>query len=408
MKKILYLILASLLVLGLVLVGCGATPSEQQEEEEEEEQEEEAPTSIKIGALLSLSGFDAGSGGPILQGYELAVTDINEDGGVYVEEYGKKIPLELLVRDGESDAVKTIARAEELNTQDVLVVCTATMGVSAVDVFEANELPAVTVYIHNSYLWEQGREYLFNLGRTNPLTVDFLFEVFTNVPEMSSNWALWELQQDWVNELFRFAEEKAPDYGIDFVYHGTYAMLSPDMTPIIQGAKDAGAEVIFCNGPFPDDVTLLTQMAQLDYKPKGIIMVQGSDDPGWGPALGELGAYVVGSPEWHPAMDFPGVAELNAAYEAEYGTVTHINSGPGYACIQVVADAIERAGTLDREAIRDALTTTDMMTVTGQIELDATGKRVDSVHTVTQWQNGVMELVWPDDLKTEPLIYPIP
>jgi branched-chain amino acid transport system substrate-binding protein len=398
-KRILFILLAVVLAVSLGLIGCAAPA---------EEEEEEAPTSIKIGALLSLSGFDAGSGGPIKQGYELAVADINEDGGVYVEQYDKKIPLELLVRDGESDAAKTVARAEELNTENVVVVCTATMGVSAVDVFEADKLPAVTVYIHNSYLWEQGRKYLFNLGKTNALTVTSLYEVFKNVPEMSSNWALWELQQDWVAELFDFAEEKAPDYGINFTYHGTYAMLSPDMTPLIQGAKDAGCEVVFCNGPFPDDITLLTQMAQLGYKPKGIIMVEGSDDPAWGQALGPLGAYVVASPEWHPTMNFPGVAELNAAYQAKYGTATHINSGPAYACIQVVADAIERAGTLDREAIRAALATTDMMTVTGQIKLDATGKRIDSLHTVTQWQNGVMELVWPDNLKTNSLIYPIP
>ena len=401
-RKLFLILLALVLAVSIGIIGC--TEPAQQEEEEEEE----APTSIKIGALLSLTGFDAGSGAPIKQGYELGVADINKDGGVYVEEFGKKIPLELLVADGESDAAKTVERAEWLNTEDVLVICTATMGVSAVDVFEADKLPAVTILIHNSYLWEQGREYLFNLGKTNPLTVDSLYEVFSNVPEMSSNWALWELQQDWVAELFDFAEEKAPDYGIDFVYHGTYAMLSPDMTPLIQGAKDAGAEVVFCNGPFPDDITLLTQMAQLDYKPKGIIMVEGADDPAWGAALGPLGAYVVGSPEWHPAMDFPGVAELNAAYEAEYGTVTHHNSGSAYACIQVVADAIERAGTLDREAIRDALATTDMMTVTGQIELDETGKRIYSLHTVTQWLDGVMELVWPDNLKTKPLIYPIP
>jgi len=398
-KRIFFISLAVVLALSVGLIGCTT---------EEEEEEEEAPASIKIGALLSLSGFDAGSGQPVKQGYELAVADINEDGGVYVEEYDKKIPLELVVADGESDAVKNVERAEWLNTQDVLVVCTATMGISAVDVFEADKLPAVTVLITSSYLWEQGRQYWFSLGMMNPDIVTSVFEVFKNVPEMSSNWALWELQQDWVAELFDIAVEKAPDYGINFTYHGTYAMLSPDMTPLIQGAKDAGCEVVFCNGPFPDDITLLTQMAQLDYKPKGITMVQGADDPAWGPALGPLGAYVVASPMWHPEMDFPGVAELNAAYEAEYGTVTHINAGPGYASIQVVADAIERAGTLDREEIRDALATTDMMTVAGQIKLDATGKRIDPLHVATQWQNGVMELIWPDNLKTAPLVYPIP
>jgi branched-chain amino acid transport system substrate-binding protein len=394
LRKIVIALLSVMMLAIFVISGC---PKPVQ-----------APPSIKIGAIVDLTGFDAGSGEPVKNGYELAVADINEGGGVYVTEYDKKIPLELVVMDGESDAAKIVARAEALNTQNVAVVCTVTMGVSAVDIFEKNKLPAVTVLIHNAYLWEQGRKYWFGLGRTNPVTVTSLYEVFKNVPQMSTKWALWELQQDWVAELFQMAQQQASDYGINYVYHGKYAMLSPDMSPLINGAKDAGAEIVFCNGPFPDDITLLKQMAELGYKPRGIIMVEGADDPAWGQALGPLGANVVASPEWHPSMDFPGVKELNAAYQDKFGTVAHIGAGPAYACIQVVANAIERAGTLDREKIRDAIATTDMMTVTGQIKLDETGKRIDPLHVVTQWQNGVMELIWPDNMKTKPLIYPIP
>jgi branched-chain amino acid transport system substrate-binding protein len=399
LKKVGFVLFLVMVVASLVISGCAKpapTPAPS------------APASIKIGALVDLTGFDAGSGQPVKTGYELAVEDINKDGGVYVKEYGKKIPLELVVMDGESDADKVVARAEALNAQNVPVVCTVTMGVSAVDTFEKDKLPAVTVLIHNTYLWEQGRKYWFGLGKTNPITVTSVYEAFKNVPQMSTKWALWELQQDWVAELFQMAQQQAPTYGINYVYHGKYAMLSPDMSPLIGGAKDAGAEIIFCNGPFPDDVTLLKQMNELNYKPKGIIMVEGADDPAWGHALGPLGENVVAAPEWHPSMDFPGVKELNAEYQAKFGTVTHISAGPAYACIQVVANAIENAGTLDREKIRDAIAATDMMTVTGHIKLDATGKRIDPLHTVTQWQNGVMELIWPDNMKTKPLIYPIP
>jgi branched-chain amino acid transport system substrate-binding protein len=398
LKKVGFVLFLVMVVASLVISGgCVKQPTAPT-----------APTSIKIGALVDLTGFDAGSGQPVKNGYDLAVADINKGGGVYVKEYGKKIPLELVVMDGESDADKIVARAEALNAQNVSAVCTATMGISAVDTFEKDKLPAVTVLITASYLWDQGREYWFGLGMMNPDVVTTMYEVFKNAPQMSTKWALWELQQDWVAELFQVAQQKASDYGINYVYHGKYAMLSPDMSPLIMGAKDAGAEIVFCNGPFPDDITLLKQMAQLGYKPKGIIMVEGADDPAWGQALGPLGAYVVASPAWHPSLDFPGVKELNAAYQAKFGTVAHIGAGAAYSCIQVVANAIERAGTLDREAIRDAIATTDMMTVAGQIKLDATGKRIDPLHIATQWQNGVMELVWPDNMKTKPLIYPIP
>jgi len=57
------------------------------------------------------------------------------------------------------------------------------------------------------------------------------------------------------------------------------------------------------------------------------------------------------------------VAELNEKYQAEFGRPADLLTGPAYACVQILADAIERAGTLDRDKIRDAIAATDMMTV---------------------------------------------
>lgn len=81
--------------------------------------------------------------------------------------------------------------------------------------------------------------------------------------------------------------------------------------------------------------------------------------------------------------------------------------GPSYAAVQILANAIEQAGTLDRAAIRDAMAATDMETVAGPMSFndDGTGK---VPFVLLQYQNNKPELVWPADFATADLVYPAP
>ena len=73
--------------------------------------------------------------------------------------------------------------------------------------------------------------------------------------------------------------------------------------------------------------------------------------------------------------------------------------------VQILADAIERAGTLDRAAIRDAMADTYMMTVVGPISFREDGTAV-MLNALVQWQNGQQELVWPSEHATADFAYP--
>jgi branched-chain amino acid transport system substrate-binding protein len=82
-------------------------------------------------------------------------------------------------------------------------------------------------------------------------------------------------------------------------------------------------------------------------------------------------------------------------------------TGPSYACVQILADAIERAGTLDRAAIRDAMAATDMTTVVGPVSFREDGTAI-VLNPLVQWQGGQQELVWPADQATADFAYPAP
>src|SRR4030042_771134 len=153
-----------------------------------------APKTIKIGIMVSFTGPDAMIGKPAKDGYEMAVEKINKDGGVYVKEYGKKIPLELLIMDMETNPEKAVARAEALNQQNASVVCGTTLMSATSDIFEKNKLPAITSLVTNVGLWERGFKYWFGLSKLNDGVVDAIFAAFTSIPkdQRPTKWTIWE------------------------------------------------------------------------------------------------------------------------------------------------------------------------------------------------------------------------
>ena len=369
----------------------------------------DAPKTIKIGAMVSLTGPDAASGIPAKLGYDLAIEEINKAGGVMVKAFGKKIPLELVAADMETNAEKAIARAESLNAQKVSAAAGTTLVGASAEIFEKNKLPVIASIMTINAIMDRGFKHFFTIGTLNSDMARLVFDAFDALPAGTrpTKWAFIKEQSDFATELFIFVKEIAVKRGITVTYEGQYAMMTPDLSALVTGAKNSGAEVVFSFPTPPDGITMLKQMAQLGYKPKAVVALRASDDPSWG-RLGDLGNYAIGSPDWHAALNYPGVKELNAAVRAKTNQPTNPSVGPAYAMVKVAVAAIEKAGSLDRAAIRDALAATDMMSVMGQIKFGPNNARTNAVRPIIQWQGGSMELVWPANQRTKPLVYPIP
>jgi branched-chain amino acid transport system substrate-binding protein len=395
MKKAVVMILAAMLMVTFSAIGSYAA---------------EAPKSIVIGALVSLVGPDTLTGQPSKQGYQLGVDMINAKGGIFVKEYGKKIPLEIVFQDMETNPEKAISRAEALNSRYKATAVVGTTLINATaDIFEKNKLPAVTMLVALDSVFEKGFKYYFTVGKLNSDSAKGFVAVLDNLPKdkKPGKIALAVEQTEFVTELCGFIKKEAAARKMAIVYEGKYAMLSPDMSQLILQAKNAGAEV-FVGAPVPPDaITMLKQMNELDYHPKAIIFNRATDDQSWA-QMGGLVNYTIGSPDWVPSINFPGVKEVCEQIKARTGQEANYANGPGVASIQVLAAAIEKAGTLNRQKVRDAIAATDLMTVTGQVKFQPNGKRQNATPVVTQWQNGKTELVWPNDLKTKSLIYPRP
>jgi len=373
-----------------------------------------APEFIEIGGSIPLTGKFGSLGSQVKAGYEYGVEDINAAGGVYVAEYDAQVPLRLTVYDDESDPTKAVSKMETLYSDQNVVAymggAASPMHAATIGIAEKNKVP----YLAVSFAWwnihQRGYQYLFSPFPKSPDQARHVYQSLNELlPEgqRPTNVAIFQEKTDWGIELGGMFKANAVPYGYTVVYYEEYAPGTTDFSTLILAARDAGADMLLSMPSTPDGIAMVRGMSELGWAPKYTMLVRAPDGVTWGETLGSIGDYIAFFPGWHHGEVYPGVAELNAKHEADFGRPADVLVGPAYACVQVLADAIERAGSLDREAIKEALADTDMMTVIGPVTFNADGTG-NVLNPVIMWIDGKQELVWPVDQKTADFPYPAP
>jgi len=361
-----------------------------------------------LGAVIPLTGRFASGGAQVKAGYELAVEDINARGGVQVG--NRRIPLELVILDDESDPTKTVSRLETLATQGAVAYLGgfgSDLHAAAAAVAEKNRIPYCGVAFALHSIHQKGFKFLFSPFIKSPDIAIGIYRFLNSVPtaQRPRRVAIFAERTDWGRELDRLWTARSTEFGYQVVLSAEYSVGTRDFSDIILRAKAAGAEAVFSVPTPPDGLALMRQMKELDFNPKVILMIRAPDAVSWTQALGKDGDYVLLTPGWHNAFKSSGVAELNAKHQQRFGRPADVITGPSYACVQIIANAIERAGRVDPVAIRDALATTNMQTVAGPVRFRADGTGVVPF-VVVQWQNGTQQLVWPKEMGAVPFLYP--
>jgi len=385
-----------LVVLALALLGTWPLPASAQ--------------SIKLGAVVPLTGRYGAGGAQVRAGYEIAVAHVNAAGGVVVG--GTKRPLELVLLDDESDATKTVSRLETLAAQGVVAYLGgfgSDLHAAAAAVAEKNRIPYLGVAFALNKVHQQGFRYLFSPFWKSPDIGRQLPPLLAALPAQNrvKSVAIFQEKTDWGREMAEAWLEAGKVAGYQVVVQGEYAPGAKDFSDLILKAKAAAADALFALPTPPDGMAMIKQMRELGYAPKLTLFIRAPDPPVWSKNLGKDGDYVMLAPGWHNGVKAPGVKELNEAHVKRAGRPADPIAGPAYASVQILAAALARAGALDREKVRDAIAATDMTTVIGPVKFRANGTGI--VQSVfLQWIKGKQELVWPKESATAPLAYPAP
>ncbi|HSE94333.1 MAG TPA: amino acid ABC transporter substrate-binding protein [Methylomirabilota bacterium] len=389
--------LRDLLVL-LVAAGLGSWPAAA------------AAQTIKLGAVVPLTGRYAAGGAQVRAGYEIAMDDVNRGGGVTVG--GTKRPLELVILDDESDATKTVARLESLAAQGVVAYLGgfgSDLHAAAASVAEKNKIPYCGVAFALHKVHQQGFRYLFSPFWKSPDIGRELGPMLTAIPaaDRPKRAAVFQEKTDWGREMAAAFAEAGKAAGYEVVAQGEYAPGAKDYSDLILKAKAAQADAVFALPTPPDGMAIVKQMKELDFNPKLALFIRAPDPPVWSKNLGKDGDFFLLAPGWHNAVKYPGVAELNAEHVKRFQRPADPITGPAHACVQIVTAALAKAGAPDREKVRDAIAATDMTTVIGPVKFRPDGTGIVGAVFI-QWLNGKQELVWPKEFQTAPLGYPAP
>ena len=366
--------------------------------------------SVKMGAVVPLTGRYGAGGAQIRAGYEIAVEQINAAGGVAVG--GTKRPIELVLLDDESDATKTVARLETLAGQGVVGYLGgfgSDLHAAAASVADKNHVPYLGVAFALQKIHTQGFHYLFSPFWKSPDIGQATQGLLSLIPaaDRPKTVAIFQEKTDWGREMAAAWTEAGKGGGYQVVLTGEYAPGAKDFSDLILKAKSANAEVVLALPTPPDGMTLVKQMKELGYTPKLSLFIRAPDAQIWSQNLGKDGDYMVLAAGWHHAMKGAGVKELNEAHQKRFRRPADPLVGPAYACVQILAAAVTRAGGPDRDKIRDAVAATSMNTVIGSVKFRPDGTGIVP-QALLQWISGKQELVWPKEAATAPLAFPAP
>jgi len=439
MKRFLLIPLAVVLVVALVFGGCKAV--------------EEVPDEILVGCTAPITGDAAGFAVGNVFGMQAATDDINNLGGIYIEEYGERLPVRLIVLDNQTNPAKGGTLAEDLVLRDgvdfLLNSGPLDFDPPVAVVAERYKIPHMSgpgpyeswqaVRTSVTPVWKYSYMMAFAIA-TPAAPGDFradnpgytMFGVWSG--------ALGELI-DQTNKKIALVASADPD-GVGWYnafYPATEALgcepyradegfgITPgdttDFTSLINEWKAEDCQLLWGNCTAPFFGTLWRQAQTLGYHPKQIFASRAglfyTDINAWG---GDLPQALCNEMFWHPGIqDSPGIGDttpmsLNERYSEETGLPFHSVMGLCYADAQVLYDAIERAGTLDAEAVLQALSETDMMTIYHRAVFDEEQfSRMPC--TFGQWQKTDKPWVWDNPVvfsqhdflpATGELIFPIP
>jgi branched-chain amino acid transport system substrate-binding protein len=375
----------------------------------------EPPKTVKIGCSTALTGIFGAGGKWVKQGYEIGIKHINDAGGVYLEEFKKKVVLEIVFVDNESDPAKSASRMEKLYSVDKVDVFLGSFAgaliIPQLATAEKYKTPILVTTMTSTAEFQKGYKYVFTPFQSEQDQAIAFLDVIESLPreQRPTKVAYFGIQDEWGTSTGRYLKEFAAKRNIEIKLLEMYAMTATDFSSHIINAKNAGADALFTTPSPPQGVRFVKQMKELDWSPKLSFILRAADDSSWPKNLGKDADYVCHSGGWDYHLKVPGIQKFNDDYKASYGSFPEIPAGVAYACMQILGDALQRAGTLQKDKVRDAIAAADMMTVMGPMKFKPNGRGDGKyLQVVSQWQNGSDELVWPKDQASRPLAYPMP
>ena len=373
-----------------------------------------AQDKVKIGYAISKTGPNAG-GATITQipNYEMWVKEVNAKGGLKVGD--KRLPIEVIEYDDRSNSEEAVRAVERLVTQDKVDLLFPPWGtglnLAVGPVFNKYGYPQLAFSAVTDRAPELAKRWpnSFWLLGTSKQYVDALTAVLKKMRDdgkIGPNIAMISIADGFGIDLSQAARKGFGDAGFKLAYDKSYPIGTQDLSPLIGEASRSGADTFVAFSYPPDTLALTDQAKVASYAPKVMFLGVGVGFPLY---LQKFGANVEG------VMSLGGWSKVNAstaAYAKKHEEM--FKRGPdrwgsqvGYASLQMLEQAIEKVGKIDRPAIIKELQTGTFDTVLGKVKL-VDNMMKDNFWLIGQWQDGFFVGVAPERAGAGTVVVPKP
>ena len=375
---------------------------------------------ITLGAAVSESGKYSANGVFTQKGYNLAVDKINSMGGVKVG--GKTYKLAVKFYDDESSPARGAELVDRLIKQDgikfILGPYSSGLTKAIAPVTEKLKTPMVEANGAARTLFTNGYKYIF---ATLSTADQYLASVIDLAAEHASalNKKPNQIKVAVVVENDPFSKdiragviERMKKYGMKLVIDDKMPADLSDITPTLTKVKALKPDVLVISGHTKGAVTGARQI--IEQKITTPIIAETQCDSGQ--IIKKFGGgveYFLCPTQWAPTLTYKGkvfgtAMDFEKAFVAKYKVRPPYQAAESAAAVITYADALQRAGKIDKEAVRDALTKTDLMTFYGHIKFDKTGKNIAKPMALYQILGGKYVVVSPSKFAEKKAVVPRP
>lgn len=366
-----------------------------------------AQETIRFGAPLPITGALAPEAVKQQQGYDLWAETVNKAGGINVG--GRKMKVEIVYTDYQSNTPRAVQATERLITQDKVNFLFSPFGSGAAKaastVSEKYQVPTIAATASSAQVYDQGYKYLFGTFTPNETLTEPLSDIVKQKAAGVQRVAILAR-----NDLFPLAiaqemEKSAKARGLNVVFFEKYAINTLDHSAAIAQLKSVSPHWIFATGYINDLVLIKKQMADQKIEAPVVTMIAGPAYKEFVDATGKGAENVSSASWWHPAARYKGTDVFGTTEnyvklfrerfkeDPDYG---HASASVSGALFQM---AIEKAGSLDRQKVRDALAAMNAQTFWGPVKFGPTGQISSLEPPVFQIQNGKTVVVHPAPIK---------
>jgi branched-chain amino acid transport system substrate-binding protein len=371
---------------------------------------------LKLGASVALTGPVSREGNLVKDGYQYWMDKVNAAGGIDIG--GEKYKVEIVFYDDESEADTGTRLTEKLISEDqvdfLLGPFSSGITQATTTIGERNKVLTIAPQANADAIYERGYKYVFSVLPAASTYLRGVIDMAGTLSPKPEKVAVMIRDDPFGIAAGDGAVKYAKEKGFDVVFSAKYPANATDVSSILTSVQSANPDILLASTLFEDSALITRQAKDLQFAPKLMAFTAGPALPDFAKSLGADGNFVMGSEWWLPSLNFEGektlgsTQEYAAAIKDKFGYVPGYHTASGSMAGLVLQLALEKAGTLDVDAVREALLQLKPETFWGPIGWDETGKNVVGTSIPVQILDGKATSVWPEKGREKPPVYPFP